>query len=102
MLMFVLAVAGWVAFAIRSVQLKERQAAAQVTLDAVNKVGKWYEGRVAELENETRQLAEQVVLAGSFPRQAMPFPGADDGHEYAYDATGLVRETLDARDLPIS
>ena len=69
-------------------------------LAGVNKVGKWYENRVEELENENRQLAEQVVISGSVPRLAMPLPGPDEAAIYAYDGTGLIREKLDPRDVP--
>jgi hypothetical protein len=72
----------------------------KVELAAVNKVGRWYEGRVEELENETRALAGQIVaIGGVTPHHAMPLPEADPGYEYASDATGLVLERLDPRDL---
>jgi len=70
-------------------------------LAAYKRVGAWYEKRVTELENETRQLAEQLVASGAVVRHAMPIPEADPAYDYAYDATGLIRERLDPRDLPI-
>jgi hypothetical protein len=69
-------------------------------LESNNKVGKWYQDRVAELENESRALAEQVVASGGVVRHAMPFEPVGPPEEFAYDATGLVRERLDPRDLP--
>lgn len=72
-------------------------------LAGVNKVGKWYENRVQELEEETQLLAAQIVAAGSAPiRQVMPRSDPDSYAEYAFDPTGLVVEKLDARDLPVS
>jgi hypothetical protein len=93
-LFFAAAVLGWgVAYTQRH-QLK-------VDTAALKKVGAWYEGRVAELEDETRQLAEQVLIAGSIPRHAMPLPEPGVVEEYASDATGLISERLDPRDLPV-
>lgn len=97
--LFVLAVAGWAAFAIRSVQLRERVAAAQERLDSYKRVGTWYETRVAELEDETRNLAMQIVSSTGAPAVAMPrWPDEPPG-EYASDPTGLIRERLDPRDV---
>jgi hypothetical protein len=100
--LFVFTVAGWAAFAIGRVQLKERLAGAQVNFDAHNKVGKWYQERVEELENENRQLAEQIIASGAIRHIAMPVPPRDDDALYASDATGLVVERLDPRDIPLS
>jgi hypothetical protein len=67
-------------------------------LASYKKVGSWYEARVVELEAENRNLAEQIVNSMGHPAVAMPPWPNDAGAEYAYDSTGLVRETLDPRD----
>jgi len=72
-----------------------------VEMASYKKVGSWYEQRVDELENETRSLAGQLVATGAVVHHAMPVSPIVN-HEYAYDDTGLVRETLDPRDLPIA
>lgn len=65
------------------------------------RVGKWYQTRVAELEQENAVLANQVLNAGALPiRNAMPLDLPEEGKLYAYDQTGLVREELDPRDIP--
>jgi hypothetical protein len=71
-------------------------------LAAFKKVGQWYQERLEASENEARALAEQLVASGSIVRHAMPTPDPEPGYEYAYDETGLVRERLDPRDLPIA
>lgn len=68
-------------------------------LAAFKKVGKWYEDRVVELEAETRNLAQQVVDTMGHPAVAMPRWPDEPQSEYAYDQTGLVRETLDPREV---
>lgn len=79
------------------------KSASVVELDSYKRVGQWYENRVAELELETRQLAAQIIDGGSLVRPtAMPLPDDDMVGEWAYDSTGLVRERLDPRDLPIT
>ena len=67
-------------------------------INGINRVGKWYEDRVEELENETRQLAEQIVASGAVRHHAMPLPEPGVVEEYNYDQTGLVRETVDTRE----
>lgn len=74
----------------------------QTRNEALKKVGGWYEQRVKDLENETRQLAEQVIASGQIVRPAMPIPEPEPRYEYAYDETGLVSDRLEPRDLPIS
>ena len=69
-------------------------------LASYKRVGDWFEHRVAELENENRQLAEQLVVSGAVKHLAMPLPPREPDVEYAYDPTGLVREVLDPRDVP--
>ena len=93
-LFFATSVIGW-----SSAYVEKHQRDVEVT--ALKKVGGWYEGRVTELEQETRNLAAQIVASGGV-RIAMPHPEPEAYHEYAYDDTGLVRETLDARDLPVT
>jgi hypothetical protein len=73
-----------------------RQAATELT--SYKKVGSWYEDRVVELEAENRNLAEQIVASMGHPAVAMPPWPTEPSNEYAYDSTGLVRETLDPRD----
>lgn len=96
----------WAVFASAAViveraKLSGQLVAKQTELDSYKKVGQWYEKRVADLENESRALAEQLVASGSVVRHAMPLPQPEEYKEYAYDPTGLVREQLDARDLPV-
>lgn len=98
-LFFVIAVAGWAAFFIRSTQLRERVALHEERLVSYKRVGTWYETRVAELEEETRNLAQQIVGSTGLPAVAMPRWPDQPQEEYAYDGTGLVRETLDRRDV---
>jgi hypothetical protein len=98
---FVWAVVATASIVVARAQLTGRLVAKQAEIDALKKVGKWYEERNAELENETRSLAEQVVAGGSVVRHAMPLPGDDPVYEYAFDTTGLVAEKLDPRDLPV-
>lgn len=69
-------------------------------LASYKRIGKWYEHRVEELENETRQLAEQVLASGAVVRHAMPVQGPLPDDQYAFDPTGLVVEKLDPRDVP--
>jgi hypothetical protein len=66
---------------------------------SINKVGKWYQDRVVELEAENRNLAEQIVNSLGHPAVAMPRWPDSPQEEYAYDQTGLVRETLDPREV---
>lgn len=93
-LFFALAVVGWSA-----AYVEKRTAATE--LAAVKKVGKWYEQRVLDLEEETRQLAGQVIASGGVGVAMPSWPGEPDA-EYAYDPTGLVRERLDPRDVPVA
>lgn len=85
---FALAVVGW---SMAYVEKHQRN----VDTESLKKVGGWYEGRVEELENENRQLAEQVVASGAVVRQAMPIPPADYPYEYHTDPTGLVVDRVD-------
>ena len=71
-------------------------------INGINRVGKWYEDRVEELENETRQLAEQIVASGSIRHRAMPLPEPGVVEEYRSDATGLFVEKVDPRDYSTS
>lgn len=89
----------FVLFAVASVAVA-RVLVEREKLASYKRVGAWYEQRVAELENENRQLAEQVVASGLVRPHAMPLPPPEPDVEYAYDPTGLVREVLDPRDLP--
>ena len=71
--------------------------------DALKKLGKWYEARVAELEQDSALLASQLVQAGTVPiHAAMPISRHEPSNEYASDPTGLVVEKLDPYDLPVS
>ncbi len=65
-------------------------------LRSYKRVGTWYEARVAELENETRVLAEQIVASGAIRHRAMPLPPVEPDRVYLSDDTGLVNEVLDA------
>lgn len=71
-------------------------------MESYKRVGKWFEKRVAELEQETTVLAAQVIQAGQVPvpKYAMPSPGPDDDAMYSFDDTGLVVDKLDPRELP--
>jgi hypothetical protein len=93
-LFFGIAVVGW-ACAVYGKEMHE------VEMASYKKVGSWYENRVTELEDETRSLAGQLVATGAVVHHAMPISPIEH-REYAYDDTGLVRETLDPRDLPIA
>jgi hypothetical protein len=70
-------------------------------LASYKRIGQWYEHRVEELENETRQLAMQVVQSTGHPGIAMPLQEPEPYYEYASDPSGIVVERLDPRDLPL-
>lgn len=70
-------------------------------LSSYKRVGTWYEKRVAELENENRQLASQIVEGLGRPAIAMPLPEPLPDYEYASDPSGIIVERLDPRDVPL-
>jgi hypothetical protein len=93
--------AGWAVAWNESTKRKLNDRNAATELASFKKVGGWYEARVAELENETRQLAEQVIAAGGIKHAvAMPrFDDPDAGAVWRTDDTGLVRERVDPNEL---
>lgn len=101
-LLLVVAAFGWAQYVAERARRSGALVAHNAEVDALKRVGAWYEGRVAELEQETRELAFQVLSAGG--QAVMPSARAEidpyEGKEFAYDETGLVREVLDPRDLP--
>jgi multidrug efflux pump subunit AcrB len=97
-LFFALAVVGWMAAYVEQQKAKSLGEMHTTELASINKIGKWYQDRVEELENETRQLAAQVVASGGVVAPAMPLPPADFAYDYASDPTGLVVERLDPRE----
>lgn len=94
--LFVWAVFGTAAIITTRATYSGKLVAKQAEIDAINKVGKWYQDRVAELENESRALAEQVIASGSIVRHAMPTPQPDGGMVYLTDDTGLVVDAVKA------
>jgi hypothetical protein len=92
--LFVIAVVGVVATVYQLMVNKLLDSNHEVKMAAYKKVGSWYEARVVELEEENRNLAQQIVDSLGHPAVAMPPWPTDPLGEYASDATGLLIERL--------